>query len=89
MPKLLLRARRRGAILLAGALIPGFFNGCWDTDIAKRFREAYTPGLVAGLTTAITSPDNAEAGLRQSLAALIDGIGAILQPRTPSSAGDR
>lgn len=59
---------------------------CLDSDIAKRFREGYAPGLVEGLSTFITDPANAEAGLQQTGAALFEGLGAILQPRTGSSA---
>ena len=69
------------ALLLSGP-------ACLDSDIAKRFREGYTPGLVDGLSTFITDPENAEAGLQQTGAALFEGLGAILQPRTGSSASD-
>lgn len=61
---------------------------CLNSDIAKRFRESYGPGVTAGLTSAITDPDNAEDGLRQTGAALFEGIGAILQPRSGSSIAD-
>lgn len=58
---------------------------CFSSDIAKRFREGYGPAAVQGLSTYLTDPENAEAGLQQAGAALFDGIGAILQPRTGSS----
>ena len=61
---------------------------CLDSDIAKRFREGYAPGLVEGLSTFITDPANAEAGLQQTGAALFEGLGAILEPRTGSSTSD-
>lgn len=61
---------------------------CLDSDLAKRFREGYAPGLVEGLSTFITDPTNAEAGLQQTGAALFEGLGAILQPRTGSSTSD-
>jgi hypothetical protein len=64
-------------------------RGCLDldSDLGKRFREGYAPGLVDGLSAAITDPAEAETGFRQAGVALIDAIGALLQPRTPSSAG--
>jgi len=76
--RFMIRAGQFAAALLAVNSITG---GCLNSDIAKRFRSAYVPGLVSGLATAVTTPDQAEAGLRQSLAALIDGLGAVLTPR--------
>ena len=61
---------------------------CLDSDIVKRFREGYAPGFVEGFSTFLTDPENAEAGLQQSAAALFEGVGAILQPRTGSSASE-
>jgi len=72
------RAGRVFAALLAANSIVG---GCLSSEIGKRFRDAYVPGLVAGLSTAVTTPDQADAGLRQSLAALIEGLGAALSVR--------
>lgn len=71
------------AVALATSLIA--FDGCLDSDIAKRFREAYAPGFIEGLSTAVATPGQAETGLRQMGTALAEGLGAILQPRTPSS----
>ncbi len=64
---------------------PIMFGDCLDSEMAKRFRETYLPGLVDGLSAAVTQPESAEDGLRQAGVALIEGIGAALQPRTPSS----
>jgi hypothetical protein len=73
--------------VLAAGLFTGvfFMEGCLDTDIAKRFREAYAPGFTSGLGTALEQPGQAETGLRQMGVALADGLGAILQPRTSAS----
>jgi hypothetical protein len=61
---------------------------CWDSDIAKRFREGYGPGFVEGFSTFLTDPENAEAGLQQAGAAVFEGLGAVLNPRTGSSTSD-
>ena len=63
------------------------FNGCFDTDIAKRFREGYAPGFIQGLSTALGQVGQAEVGLRQMGVALADGLGNVIQPRTPVSSG--
>lgn len=62
--------------------------GCLDSEIAKRFRSATEPGLVQGLSSAVGDPANSETGLRQAAQALLDGLGAIIQPRTPASSGN-
>ncbi|MBN2561339.1 MAG: hypothetical protein JXQ75_10460 [Phycisphaerae bacterium] len=62
-----------------------FFNGCFDSDIAKRFREAYAPGFIEGLSTALGEAGQAEAGLRQMGTALADALGAVIEPRTSVS----
>ena len=51
-----------------------------DNDLFTVFREAYVPGLVSGLSTAVSNPDMQEEGLRQTVVAFIEGIGAVLQP---------
>ena len=86
----MVRRRTRRILKLAATCSLGAMltEGCiLQSDIAKRFREAYGPGFVAGATAAITDPNNAEAGVREATAALFDGIGAVLMPRTESSAG--
>ena len=86
-----LRHHTRRLLKLAAVCSMGttFIDGCiLQSDIAKRFREGYAPGFVSGVSNALTDPDNAEAGVRQAVAAFFDGLGAVLQPRTPSSAGD-
>ncbi len=60
---------------------------CLDSDIAKRFRETSGPGVVAGLGNAVLDAENAEVGLRQAAAAFFQGLGGIVQPRTPSTRG--
>ena len=62
---------------------------CLDSDVLKRFRTAYEPGLVSGLSAALEDPENAETGLREAAAALLDGLGAVIQPRTPASSDSR
>lgn len=56
-----------------------------DSDIFTVFREAYVPGLVSGLSTAVSNPDQQEAGLRQTVVAFIEGLGAVLQPEGSST----
>jgi hypothetical protein len=73
------------ATYVAGAMLA---EGCFlQSEIVKRFREGYEPGLVSGVTTAITDPDNAEDGVRQAIAAVFDGLGAVIQPKSPSVGG--
>jgi hypothetical protein len=78
--------RRIGAlaVLMAGTLP---VTSCFDSEIARRFRGAYAPGFMEGVSSAITDPANAETGLRQAWAALYDGLGAIIEPRTPATSG--
>ncbi|MBI5764687.1 MAG: hypothetical protein HZA51_14320 [Planctomycetes bacterium] len=82
---------RKKLVAATAALAMGhaFDSGCLSSEIALRFREAYAPGLTAGATAAITDPQNAEDGLRQAWAALYDGIGAIITPRSADSSGSR
>jgi len=76
----------RGPMLAVVALLVACpLEGCFSSAIAKRFREAWVPGLTEGLASAITSPDTAEDGLRQALAALIEGLGAMLELRQEDS----
>ena len=85
------RRIRRIKIALVTSVI-GFapvMNGCWDSDIAKRFREAYEPGFVAGLSMAIDNPAQSQLGFRRLGQAFFEGLGAIISPRTASSAGSR
>lgn len=71
-------------ILITGAVgVLPIGNGCFDSSIVKRFREAYEPGLVAGLSAAVTDPANSQIGFRQTATALFEALGAIIQPRTP------
>jgi hypothetical protein len=67
-------------ILLALALT----TACLDSELAKRFREGHVPGFVSRAGTAIVQPDQAEAGLREDFAALIDDLGSLTPPRTAS-----
>ncbi len=80
--------RRVKHALAAGLTASGFlFNGCFDTEVAKRFREAYTPGFIQGLSTALGQAGQAEAGLRQMGVALAQALGGVIQPRTTVSSG--
>lgn len=58
---------------------------CLDSEIAKRFREVSGPAFIQGVNTAVLNPEDAESGLRQAAAALLEGLGGILETRTPSS----
>lgn len=69
--------------LLALILLPN--TGCMDSDIAKRFREAFVPNWVAGLSAAVTSPWESEIGFRQTAVALFEALGAVITPRTSDS----
>lgn len=69
--------------LAVGLTSVAFSDGCFDSAIAMRFREAYAPGFTEGITTAITDSANREAGFRQAGGAVIAGVGAVIQPRKP------
>lgn len=58
---------------------------CLGSDIAKRFREVAGPAFIEGVNTAILNPESAEDGLRQAGAAFLEGLGGIIDTRTPSS----
>jgi len=79
--------RRKPMIVLAAILGSGTLlsDGCFDSAIAQRFRDASASGITDGLTSAITDPTNAETGLRSAWAALVDGLGAVIQTRDSSS----
>lgn len=83
------RIHRRAHLRLIAALASGVLlsGGCLDSEIVKRFRDAYAPGLIQGLSTAFATPGQAEEGFRQMGSALADGLGAIFQTRTPASSG--
>ena len=82
------RWQRRVRLTLAvGFCGTAMGTNCLDSDIMKRFRAAYEPGLVQGLSAAIDDPANSQIGFRQAAAALLEGLGAIIQPRTPVSSG--
>ena len=84
-----LRLRHLRLKLLLAATLTGalFSDGCFDSSFADQFRTALAPGLTKGLSSAITDPTNAEAGLRQAAAAFIQGFGAIISPAQGSSSG--
>lgn len=79
--------RRIRLTLAVGFCGTAMGTNCLDSDILKRFRTAYEPGLVSGLSAALEDSENAETGLREAAAALLDGLGAALQPRTSASSG--
>jgi len=86
--KRMVRWNRRARWLTAAMMTCYGFslgNGCMDSDIAKRFRDAYVPGLMEGLSTAVSAPGQAEQGLRIAWAALMNGIGAMFEVRTPAT----
>ena len=69
------------AMLGSTFLLGGCFGLELDSAIVQRFRAAYAPGLAAGLQTAVLEPGDAEVGLRQAWAALMDGIAAAVALR--------
>jgi hypothetical protein len=76
------RAVRLGVIrcgLAALFLVPT--SGCWDSEIAKRFRESFVPNWVAGLSAAVTRPWESDIGFRQTAVALFEALGAVITPR--------
>lgn len=81
--------RLRKVKFLVAALIgtAPVLNGCFDTDAFKRFREAYGPGFVEGLSMAVENPAQSQLGFRRLAQALFEGVGAVIDPRSPSSAG--
>jgi hypothetical protein len=87
--KVLAKCRRRVTAILCSLLASGPFllNGCMDDDAVKRFRDAFAPGLTEGLSTALGADGQGAAGLRRMGTALADGLGAIIQARTPASSG--
>ena len=85
MNRRIVRISRRKRTLMGVVLSLTFGVGScpsisFDSELGRAFREAYVPGLVQGLSTAVSTPENTEAGLRQTLTALIDGIGTLLTP---------
>jgi hypothetical protein len=81
------RCKRRMTAFLVLAITSGsfVFQGCLDSDIAKRFRTAYAPGFTDGLSTALGQAGQTEAGLRQTGVAFAEALGSVLEPRTPAS----
>jgi len=83
-------AARRAACWVAWIGLLGLLltnAGCFDSDLAKRFREAYAPNLTAGLTTMLEQPGQFETGLRQTGVALAQAIGALITPLSDDSSG--
>jgi hypothetical protein len=89
MTKSLLRWNKRIGLLLAASLASGtaMADGCMESDISKRFRETYATEWAQGMNTALSTPGQWEAGLRQMGVALSDAIAAVIDTRTPSSLG--
>ncbi len=86
MNRRMLQINRKKRLLTGLMLSSSFVVGScpsfgFDSEVGRVFRQTYVPGLVSGITTAVTTPENTEAGLRQTLVALIDGIGTLLTPQ--------
>ncbi|MEE8171127.1 MAG: hypothetical protein V3T70_11330 [Phycisphaerae bacterium] len=73
--------RMRRLTLVFTAAVVASPVGCINSTWFKRFREAYSEGLVEGFSAAVTDPANSEVGLRRALAALFEGLGAIIETR--------
>lgn len=71
-----------GAVLSMSFVVGSCPSIAFDSELGRAFREAYVPGLVQGLSTAVTTPENTEAGLRQTVTAFLDGIGTLLTPES-------
>ena len=69
---------RRAGRLLAVMLACHGIGGCLDSAVAVRFRNAYIPGLMEGLVTAVSAPGQSEDGLRRTWAAMFEGLSAAL-----------
>lgn len=84
------RKKRAMTAALVSSML--FIGNCpsigFDSELGRAFREAYVPGLVQGLTTAITTPEQTEAGLRQTLTAFLDGVGTLLTPEDARNSDD-
>lgn len=75
------RRRRRLLLAVSAALVACPMEGCLTSTLAKRFRDAYAPGLAEGLALAVSQPGTSEAGLRRAWSALFEGLGALVQTR--------
>lgn len=85
MSQRFLRRRRAWLLSLAAVLTACPLEGCWSSELAKRFREEFVPGFVEGLAQAVTFEGNtAEPGLRRAWAAFFEGLGAALNTRDGS-----
>jgi len=89
----ILRIRRKQRAFAAAMVSSMLFIGnCpsipFDSELGRAFREAYVPGLVQGLTTAVTTPEQTEAGLRQTLTAFLNGVGTLLTPEDARNSDD-
>lgn len=69
--------RRAGRVLAAMLACHGI-GGCLNSEVAVRFRNAYVPGLMEGLVTAVSAPGQSEEGLRRTWAAIFEGLSAAL-----------
>lgn len=81
------RSAKTIRIFATTSILSGFLvlsSGCdlldSSTEISRVFRQAYIPGLLEGVSTAVTTPENAEAGLRRAVTAFFEGLGAVLAP---------
>ena len=70
--------RRAGKLFAALCACHGLAGGCLDSEVAVRFRNAYVPGLMEGLSTAVSAPGQSEDGLRRAWSAMFDGLSAAL-----------
>ena len=89
-----IRLRRRIRMMMKASTFCALasFGGCalldGDSELSRVFREAYVPGLLEGLSTAVTTPENAEAGLRRTATAFFEGVAAVLTPEPGREPGD-
>lgn len=74
--------------LAAGFCASAFLNlgGCLDEEIAKRFRVAFGPPFVEGVSQVIGDSGTVEAALSSVATAFLSGLGAVIQPRDAEDA---
>lgn len=85
----IMKKRRRITLAVFAAMLTCHYETCISTDLAKRFREVYAPAATAGLASAITTPSDPDTGIRQAWAALIQGLGALLDVQDANTSSSR
>jgi len=70
--------------------VTALVGGCLDSDLFKEFRQSAADDFASGFSTLILDPySSGEAGLREAATGFFEGIGAIIEPRTPAYSKSR